>query len=82
MSDRDLIDAAAQVAGEDTHGIRRRSFTLTGPDATSLVPACLHDVLLDKLLEVGTVDWDAVRGDDGFPSRSTYVGLRLRLPRA
>ena len=32
MSDRDLIDAAAHVTGEDTHEIQRRGFTLTGPE--------------------------------------------------
>ena len=31
MSDRDLIDAVAHVTGEDSHEIRRRGFTLTGP---------------------------------------------------
>ena len=32
MSDIELIDAVAQKTGEDSHEIRRRGFTLTGPD--------------------------------------------------
>lgn len=31
MSDRDLIDAVAHFTGQDSHEIRRCSFTLTGP---------------------------------------------------
>ena len=68
MSDRDLIDAVAQVTGEDSHEIRRRGFMLTGPkdSGSDLDPECLLDVLLVDLPEMGTVDWDAVLGDGGF----------------
>jgi hypothetical protein len=68
MSDRDLIDAVAQKTGEDSHEIRRRGFTLTGPEDADLDPECLLDVLLVDLPETGTVDWDAVLGDGGFRS--------------
>jgi hypothetical protein len=68
MSDRDLIDAVAQVTGEDSREIRRRGFVLTGPEdaGTNPEPECLLDVLLVDLPETGTVDWDAVLGDGGF----------------
>ena len=68
MSDSDLFDAAAQKTGEDSREIRRRGFTLTGPDDTGPEPECLLDVLLVDLPETGTVDWDAVLGDGGFRS--------------
>jgi hypothetical protein len=68
MSDSDLFDAVAQKTGEDSHEIRRRGFTLTGPDDTGPEPECLLDVLLVDLEELGTVDWDAVLGDGGFRS--------------
>ena len=68
MSDSDLIDAVAHVTGEDSYEIRRRGFTLTGPDDTGPEPECLLDVLLVDLDELGTVDWDAVLGDGGFRS--------------
>ena len=68
MSDRDLIDAVAHVTGEDAHEIRRRGFTLTGPEDSRPEPECLLDVLLVDLPETGTVDWDAVLGDGGFRS--------------
>jgi hypothetical protein len=68
MSDRDLFDAVARKTGEDSHEIRRRGFTLTGPEDTGLEPECLLDVLLVDLPEMGTVDWDAVLGDGGFRS--------------
>ena len=68
MSDLELIDAVAQKTGEDSHEIRRRGFTLTGPDDTGPEPECLLDVLLVDLPETGTVDWDAVLGDGGFRS--------------
>jgi hypothetical protein len=68
MSDRDLIDAVAQKTGEDSHEIRRRGFTLTGPEDSGPEPECLLDVLLVDLPETGTVDWDAVLGDGGFRS--------------
>ena len=66
MSDRDLFDAVAQKTGEDSHEIRRRGFTLTGPEDSGPEPECLLDVLLVDLPEMGTVDWDAVLGDGGF----------------
>ena len=68
MSDSDLFAAVAQKTGEDSHEIRRRGFTLTGPDDTGPEPECLLDVLLVDLPETGTVDWDAVLGDGGFRS--------------
>ena len=68
MSDLELIDAVAHVTGEDSHEIRRRGFTLTGPEDSGPEPECLLDVLLVDLPETGTVDWDAVLGDGGFRS--------------
>ena len=70
MSDLELIDAVAHVTGEDSHEIRRRGFTLTGPEdsGSDLDPECLLDVLLVDLPEMGTVDWEAVLGDGGFRS--------------
>jgi len=68
MSDLELIDAVARVTGEDSQEIRRRGFTLTGPDDTGPEPECLLDVMLVDLDELGTVDWDAVLGDGGFRS--------------
>ena len=60
MSDTDLFAAVAQKTGEDSHEIRRRGFTLTGPDDAGPEPECLLDVLLVDLDELGTVDWDAL----------------------
>jgi hypothetical protein len=70
MSDLELFDAVAHITGEDSHEIRRRGFTLTGPEdsGSDLDPECLLDVLLIDLPEAGTVDWDAVLGDGGFRS--------------
>jgi len=68
MSDRDLIDAVAQKTGEDAHEIRRRGFTLTGPDDAGLDPECLLNVMLVDLPESGTVDWDAL----GFGCREPF----------
>jgi hypothetical protein len=68
MSDLELIDAVAKKTGEDSHEIRRRGFTLTGPEDSCPEPECLLDVLLVDLPEAGTVDWDAVLGDGGFRS--------------
>ena len=68
MSDLELINAVAKKTGEDSHEIRRRGFTLTGPDDAGPEPECLLDVLLVDLEELGTVDWDAVLGDGGFRS--------------
>jgi len=63
MSDLELIDAVAHVTGEDSHEIRRRGFTLTGPEdsGSDLDPECLLDVLLVDLPETGTVDWRIAR---------------------
>jgi hypothetical protein len=68
MSDSDLFDAVAQKTGEDTREIRRRGFTLTGPEnaGPDLDPECLLDVLLVDLPTAGTIDWDALLGDGGF----------------
>ncbi len=70
MSDLELIDAVAHVTGEDSHEIRRRGFTLTGPDdaGSDLDPECLLDVMLVDLPETGTVDWDAL----GFGCREPF----------
>ena len=70
MSDLELIDAVAHITGEESQEIRRRGFTLTGPEdsGSDLDPECLLDVLLVDLPETGTVDWDAVLGDGGFRS--------------
>jgi hypothetical protein len=68
MSDLELIDAVAHVTGEDANEIRRRGFTLTGPDDTGPEPECLLDVLLVDLDELGTVDWDAL----GYGCRAPF----------
>jgi hypothetical protein len=68
MSDLELINAVAKKTGEDSHEIRRRGFTLTGPDDAGPEPECLLDVLLVDLPETGFIDWDAVLGDGGFRS--------------
>ena len=68
MSDSDLFAAVAQKTGEDSHEIRRRGFTLTGPDDTGPEPECLLDVLLVDLDELGTVDWDAL----GYGCRAPF----------
>jgi hypothetical protein len=56
----------AQKTGEDSREIRRRGFTLTGPEnaGPDLDPECLFDLI--DLPETGTVDWDALLGDGGF----------------
>ena len=76
MSDFELIDAVAHVTGEDAHEIRRRGFTLTGPDdaGTNPEPECLLDVLLVDLPETGTVDWDAL----GFGCREPFFTSTLK----
>jgi len=76
MSDRDLIDAVAHVTGEDSHEIRRRGFTLTGPEdsGSDLDPECLLDVLLVDLPETGTVDWDSL----GFGCREPFFTSTLK----
>ena len=78
MSDLELIDAVAHVTGEDSHEIRRRGFTLTGPEdsGSDLDPECLLDVLLVDLPAMGTVDWDAVLGDGGF--RTPFYARRAK----
>jgi hypothetical protein len=62
MSDLELIDAVAHIAGEDAHEIRRRGFVLTGPEdsGSNPEPECLLDVLLVDLPESGTVDRDSL----------------------
>lgn len=68
MSDSDLFDAVAQKTGEDSYEIRRRGFTLTGPEDSGPEPECLLDVLLVDLDELGTVDWDAL----GYGCRAPF----------
>ena len=79
MSDIDLIDAVAHITGEDSHEIRRRGFTLTGPDdaGSDLDPECLLDVMLVDLPETGTVDWDAI----GFGCREPFYTSTLKARR-
>jgi hypothetical protein len=74
MSDRDLFAAVAQKTGEASHEIRRRGFTLTGPDDTGPEPECLLDVMLVDLPETGTVDWDAL----GFGCREPFFTSTLK----
>jgi len=74
MSDLELINAVAQKTGEDSHEIRRRGFTLTGPDDAGLYPECLLDVMLVDLPETGTVDWDAL----GFGCREPFFTSTLK----
>ena len=77
MSDSDLIEAVAQKTGEDSHEIRRRGFTLTGPDDTGPDhdPECLFDLI--DLPEAGTVDWDAL----GFGCREPFLVSTLKARR-
>ncbi len=79
MSDLELIDAVAHVTGEDSHEIRRRGFTLTGPEdsGSDLDPECLLDVLLVDLPETGTVDWDAL----GFGCREPFFEASTKARR-
>ena len=72
MSDRDLFDAVAHKTGEDSREIRRRGFTLTGPDDAGPEPECLLDVLLVDLPETGAVDWDAL----GYGCRAPFTRAR------
>jgi hypothetical protein len=74
MSDRDLFDAVAHVTGEDSHEIRRRGFSLTGPEDSGPEPECLLDVMLIDLPEAGTVDWDAL----GFGCREPFYKSTLK----
>jgi hypothetical protein len=74
MSDRDLIDAVALKTGEDSHEIRRRGFSLAGPDdaGPDHDPECLFDLI--DLPEAGTVDWDAL----GFGCREPFYTSTLK----
>ena len=74
MSDSDLFAAVAHVTGEDSHEIRRRGFTLTGPEDSGPEPECLLDVLLVDLPETGTVDWDSL----GFGCREPFFTSTLK----
>ena len=74
MSDSDLFDAVAQKTGEDSHEIRRRGFTLTGPEDTGPEPECLLDVMLVDLDDLQTVDWDAL----GFGCREPFYTSTLK----
>ncbi len=58
MSHLELIDAVAKRTGEDSQEIRRRGFSMAGPDDASHDPDCLFDLI--DLPESGTVDWDKV----------------------
>jgi hypothetical protein len=74
MSDLELIDAVAQKTGEDFHEIRRRGFTLTGPDdvGSDIDPECVLDLI--DLPETGMVDWDAL----GFRCREPFYTSTLK----
>ena len=74
MSDSDLFDAVAQKTGDDSHEIRRRGFTLTGPEDTGPEPECLLDVMLVDLDDLQTVDWDAL----GFGCREPFYKSTLK----
>jgi hypothetical protein len=74
MSDSDLFDAVARKTGEDSHEIRRRGFTLTGPEDTGPEPECLLDVMLVDLDDLQTVDWDAL----GFGCREPFYTSTLK----
>jgi hypothetical protein len=76
MSDLELIDAVVSKTGESQHEIRRRGFTLAGPDDAGPEPECLLDVLLVDLPALGFVDWDAVLGDGGF--RTPFYARRAK----
>jgi hypothetical protein len=60
MSHLELIDAVAKKTGEDSQEIRRRGFSMAGPDDASHDhdPDCLFDLI--DLPESGTVDRDEV----------------------
>lgn len=60
MSYVELIDAVSKKTGEDAHEIRRRGFSLAGPDDAchDHDPDCLFDLV--DLPDTGTVDWDEV----------------------
>jgi hypothetical protein len=77
MSDFELIDAVARKTGEDSHEIRRRGFSLTGPEdsGSDLDPECMLDLI--DLPEAGTVDWDAL----GFGCREPFYTSTLKARR-
>ncbi len=77
MSDSDLIDAVAKKLSEDPREIRRRGFTLTGPEdsGSDLDPECMLDLI--DLPEAGTVDWDAL----GFGCREPFYTSTLKARR-
>lgn len=60
MSYVELIDAVSKKTGEDAQEIRRRGFSMAGPDDArpDHDPDCLFDLI--DLPESGTVDWDKV----------------------
>ena len=74
MSDLELIDAVAQKTGEGAREIRRRGFTLTGPEDSGPEPECLLDVLLVDLEELGTVDWDSL----GYGCRAPFFDANTK----
>jgi hypothetical protein len=82
MSDRDLFDAVAQKTGEDSHEIRRRGFSLAGPDdaGPDHDPECLFDLI--DLPEAGTVDWDALGFGCREPFYESTLKARLKKKRA
>jgi hypothetical protein len=86
MGDLELIDAVARKTGEDSHEIRRRGFTLTGPEDSAPEPERLLDVLLVDLPALGFVDCDAVLGDGGFRTpfyaRKAKTGVKKQASRA
>ena len=82
MSDRDLFDAVAHVTGEDSREIRRRGFSLTGPEDSGPEPECLLDVMLVDLPEAGTVDWDALGFGCREPFYKSTLKARLKKKRA
>ncbi|MCE9630879.1 MAG: hypothetical protein K8S94_09240 [Planctomycetia bacterium] len=77
MSDSDLFAAVAHVTGEDSQEIRRRGFTLTGPEdsGSNPEPECMLDLI--DLPETGTVDWDAL----GFGCREPFYTSTLKARR-
>ncbi len=81
MSDLELIDAVAKMTGEDAHEIRRRGFTLTGPDDTGPEPECLLNVMLVDLDELRTIDWPASAWQGCMVSRQAIPVVRIGGPR-
>lgn len=81
MSDLELIDAVAQVTGEDTHEIRRRGFTLLGPSLEQLADEHDCDITLVELPLPGTVDWDSILSDDSERPYSRPIPKAKKRPR-